>query len=354
MKKYTVPIKLIYTFIAIVINITAMTYMPKGLAGGNYKCDWPGCNKSYKWSQSLADHKHVHLGTYTCLFDNCGKRFESSHKLTVHKRSHTGIKPFACQICNQPFISKRYLNRHMQSHNKSKPYSCTLCNKLFSSSSNAYRHLQKGICDLSTKGLTSQQLKQYVKYTKRGTSSNLAPTRNPNLQFPQPLSNSNNLLNVIQNVNPTQFNNLISNGLVNSNTIVKIVKSSRDLPSIDILKSSGLVKPNEKTTVLYLSKPKVSIPKTIPINVSDNTNNSNDYCQYHPPQGHVVIENGLVVPLSLAQRMGLLTGGYNYQLPGGGNPGDFDDNNYPGGRPPGWGGGPGLGPLGRGPGPGIH
>ena len=55
-----------------------------------YKCDWPGCNKSYKMSSNLTPHMLTHTGEkpYKCDWPTCKKRFTYPQHLKRHKFTH--------------------------------------------------------------------------------------------------------------------------------------------------------------------------------------------------------------------------------------------------------------------------
>lgn len=73
-----------------------------------------------------------------CQFEGCEKSFKCEAKLKDHINSHLGITPFACSICLKKFTCKRYLDAHLKSHNDN--FICEKCNVSFTRQHNLKRH----------------------------------------------------------------------------------------------------------------------------------------------------------------------------------------------------------------------
>lgn len=60
----------------------------------NFKCDYPGCTKSFKAKRNLLTHAKFHDPSklnfkHACLFDGCDKKFLTKDALNRHKLTHT-------------------------------------------------------------------------------------------------------------------------------------------------------------------------------------------------------------------------------------------------------------------------
>ena len=61
-------------------------------------------------------HKRVDSGEkpYKCDYNGCDKSFKQKSHLTVHKRTHSGEKPFKCNKCKKGFTQSNNRNRHQK------------------------------------------------------------------------------------------------------------------------------------------------------------------------------------------------------------------------------------------------
>lgn len=66
-----------------------------------YKCNI--CDKDFRFSSNLAQHKRSHTGEKPYECDECGKRTLTAEGLRNHKLIHTGEKPFSCELCGKAF-----------------------------------------------------------------------------------------------------------------------------------------------------------------------------------------------------------------------------------------------------------
>ena len=132
------------------------------------------CNKSFKYSGSLYNHKKSHkLKEYTCT--TCNKSYTDKLNLIQHAERYSHIvnlkiKKQECKSCPEVFIKKKELIQHnKQCHPSVKLFACTDCNKIYyyqGSLSRHYmaKHKDKKIrhykCDICPKIVTKKQYLQ--------------------------------------------------------------------------------------------------------------------------------------------------------------------------------------------------
>jgi uncharacterized Zn-finger protein len=87
-------------------TLTASTAMLKSQVLKPFRCDYPGCNKSFDKATLLRRHSKLHSSECKFVCDVCSKCFESQSKLDDHYRKHTGAKPFVCHVCHNTFRYK--------------------------------------------------------------------------------------------------------------------------------------------------------------------------------------------------------------------------------------------------------
>lgn len=85
-----------------------------------FRCDFPGCDKSFAIASALTIHRRTHSGAkpFPCPFAGCGAAFAESSNLTKHLRVHTGERPFVCahEGCGRAFKRSDQLARHRKVH----------------------------------------------------------------------------------------------------------------------------------------------------------------------------------------------------------------------------------------------
>ena len=112
-----------------------------------YKCDHPGCERSFSFPAHLRSHIqqiHISYRPCKCEFPGCGKRFYTPQHLNVHRRVHTGERPFVCPYaeCNKAFTTAGNLKNHIRTHTGERPYACKFegCTKRFAEMSSLKKH----------------------------------------------------------------------------------------------------------------------------------------------------------------------------------------------------------------------
>ncbi|KAJ8978825.1 hypothetical protein NQ317_018916 [Molorchus minor] len=137
-----------------------------------FSCDI--CNKAFKNSKQLRNHKMTHrskteklmhicdvclrcftdrrqlkvhmdvvhkkIRPYLCNY--CGYKGSSRSSLKMHIRQHTGEKPFSCDTCSYTTSDHNSLRRHKLRHTGQKPYKCSYCSYACIQSSTYKTHLK--------------------------------------------------------------------------------------------------------------------------------------------------------------------------------------------------------------------
>ena len=57
-----------------------------------YKCEFEGCGKGFFDSQTLQNHRKIHLDIKECQCSLCPKAFRQSYALVIHMKRHNGVR----------------------------------------------------------------------------------------------------------------------------------------------------------------------------------------------------------------------------------------------------------------------
>jgi len=72
---------------------------PEKTGMGRFRCDHPGCNRTFHEANLLRLHGRVHTGEkpYCCKHPGCSKVFADRSNFRRHQIMHTGVKLYQCQ-----------------------------------------------------------------------------------------------------------------------------------------------------------------------------------------------------------------------------------------------------------------
>lgn len=123
----------------------------------SFECTFTGCGKSFKINSSLRCHQKTHeKDSNTCQCPECGKKFSQRSSLRTHFQTHfrdPDNRPFKCNHpgCNRSFYQGRSVKYHKsRAHGIGEPivkrelslsYVCDFCKKTFKLQSLLKRHI---------------------------------------------------------------------------------------------------------------------------------------------------------------------------------------------------------------------
>ncbi|XP_053325348.1 zinc finger protein ZXDC [Spea bombifrons] len=212
-----------------------------------FVCSFPGCNKQYDKACRLKIHLRSHTGErpFICDFENCGWSFTSMSKLLRHKRKHEDDRRYPCPVegCGKSFTRAEHLKGHSITHLGTKPFECPVdgCGAKFSARSSLYIHSKKHLQDVDaskTRCLVSSCSKTFT--SKQSLKSHMVKQHNFSPVFLTQLETTNSLTpsseltssgqNDLSNLDLSSlFSNVSTNGsdltLVNSGILTIDVSS---------------------------------------------------------------------------------------------------------------------------------
>lgn len=127
-------------------------------------CNYPGCNKGFRYNHALVNHFRVHTGErpFFCDFPGCQQAFARQSNLLTHRMIHLdrGMRrTFSCPVpgCQKNFLKKTNLDDHMNLHLNKRPYGCEYpgCGKSFRCRSNLSGHKRVHARDAATTSTTT-------------------------------------------------------------------------------------------------------------------------------------------------------------------------------------------------------
>ncbi|XP_072013885.1 uncharacterized protein [Amphiura filiformis] len=131
------------------------------------------CGKAFGAKQKRDIHeKRVHLKLKSHMCEKCGKAFVVKTELTAHMLYHTGEKPYKCDQCEYRCVRADYLAKHKRTHTKEKPYQCKLCGIEFTHRTPLVAHEKKNH-GVDSGGVS---IRTDPKYNFLGSSSSNTPS----------------------------------------------------------------------------------------------------------------------------------------------------------------------------------
>ncbi|OON18576.1 zinc finger, C2H2 type [Opisthorchis viverrini] len=88
------------------------------------QCDYPGCFRRFLSSPGMMRHKEVHHGVIqprqrlTCTYPGCGRTFASGNSLRQHHNVHSKERVYLCDYpgCEYQSLYQNSLDRHKETH----------------------------------------------------------------------------------------------------------------------------------------------------------------------------------------------------------------------------------------------
>ncbi|KAL5281406.1 hypothetical protein ACFFRR_005045 [Megaselia abdita] len=95
-----------------------------------FKCQEPGCSKTYTSETSLKGHLRAkHPDKFRKTYECCGTTFTSKADLNLHMTNtpHEVKKPYKCEACDKSFTTKYTFDQHNIRHTTEKRFTCSYC-----------------------------------------------------------------------------------------------------------------------------------------------------------------------------------------------------------------------------------
>ncbi|KAL1862526.1 DNA-binding transcription factor [Diaporthe australafricana] len=111
-----------------------------------YKCEFPGCSRSFAQKAPYKTHMDTHKGIKSHQCDVCGIFVSQAGNLQTHKRCHTEEKPFACGLCGKLFKQRGNVKPHIENvHERKNKVICNFprCGRNFTTIGNMKNHIGK-------------------------------------------------------------------------------------------------------------------------------------------------------------------------------------------------------------------
>ncbi|XP_054161282.1 zinc finger protein 135-like [Oppia nitens] len=129
----------------------------------DYHCDYDGCNETFTIKHQYLKHRKIHvndnnvdtLPPHACDWPGCDRRFKYNGELEDHMNTHTGATVYRCSWpeCDKSFLSKSAIVGHMHRHEvtRQNTYQCSWpeCNYSTPDTVRLMNHLikHKGVVD---------------------------------------------------------------------------------------------------------------------------------------------------------------------------------------------------------------
>lgn len=142
-----------------------------------YKCDYAGCERTYKCKSNLLQHVEIHRSTPGVInaCKKCGKQFKSKYLLAKHESltCNDNCPLYQCGVCSKTFKVLKNLRYHEATHSTHKPIKCPECGKGFASEDHLKVHLpihEKGDykCHCGKVFTTEKNFKTHYKIQHQG------------------------------------------------------------------------------------------------------------------------------------------------------------------------------------------
>ncbi|KAK4118374.1 hypothetical protein N657DRAFT_628563 [Parathielavia appendiculata] len=92
-----------------------------------FRCDVPGCPKSFAGRANLNIHRRFHTGESPHVCPHCQQGFTQKVNLQTHINRHTGERPHKCPECPRRFPQRSNLRTHERTHLKKELRAVWIC-----------------------------------------------------------------------------------------------------------------------------------------------------------------------------------------------------------------------------------